>query len=34
MFGIDISEDRAFNYAMLGYVFGVDVIDQDDLVTR
>lgn len=33
MFGIDISEDRAFNYAMLGYIFGVDVIDQDDLVT-
>lgn len=33
MYGIDISEDRAFNYAMLGYVFGVDVIDQDDLVT-
>lgn len=33
MFGVDISEDRAFNYVMLGYVFGVDVIDQDDLVT-
>lgn len=33
MFGIDISEDRAFNYVMLGYIFGVDIIDQDDLIT-
>ncbi len=28
-----ISEDRAFSYVILGYVFGVEFEDQDDLVT-
>ena len=31
--GKDVSEDRAFSYVVLGYVFGVEFIDQDDLVT-
>lgn len=28
-----ISEDRAFSYVVLEYVFGVEFLDQDDLVT-
>ena len=33
LLGKNISEDRAFSYVVLGYVFGVEFIDQDDLVT-
>lgn len=31
--GKNISEDRAFSHVILDYVFGVEFIDQDDLVT-
>lgn len=33
LFGKNISEDIAFSYVMLRYVFDVEAIDQDDLVT-
>jgi hypothetical protein len=33
LLGKNISEDRAFSYIALGYVFGVEFVDQDDLVT-
>lgn len=31
--GSSISEDRAFSHVLLKYVFGVDYVDQIDLVT-
>ena len=30
---LSISEDRAFSHMLLGYIFGVDYIDQGDLIT-
>lgn len=33
VFNKNISADRAFSYVVLGYVFGVENIDQDDWVT-
>ena len=30
---MNVSEDRAFSYVMLEYIFGVDFIDQDDMIT-
>lgn len=33
LFNKNITEDKAFSYIILEYVFGVETIDQDDLIT-